>query len=135
MATHVVAAAAAAAGCLLQVARRKGPDGKLLSMGFGFVETDSEAAAKAAIKALQVRVQLHRQFMHYRYLHAVACTQVSIFGKQLQEWKITVCRMLQLQRPYFHAVAGTLCQTCSVCLHHLLCPYVPAPQHLVVFCH
>jgi hypothetical protein len=38
----------------LQVARRKGPDGKLLSMGFGFVETDSEAAAKAAIKALQV---------------------------------------------------------------------------------
>lgn len=37
-----------------QVARRKGPDGKLLSMGFGFVETDSEAAAKAAIKALQV---------------------------------------------------------------------------------
>jgi hypothetical protein len=25
-------------------------------MGFGFVETDSEAAAKAAIKALQVRL-------------------------------------------------------------------------------
>jgi hypothetical protein len=40
--------------CRLQVARRKGPDGKLLSMGFGFVETDSEAAAKVAIKALQV---------------------------------------------------------------------------------
>lgn len=40
--------------CWSQVARRKGSDGKLLSMGFGFVETDSEAAAKAAIKALQV---------------------------------------------------------------------------------
>ena len=37
-----------------QVARRKGPDGKLLSMGYGFVETDSEAAAKTAIKQLQV---------------------------------------------------------------------------------
>lgn len=42
-----------ACGCS-QVARRKGPDGKLLSMGYGFVETDSEAAAKAAIKQLQV---------------------------------------------------------------------------------
>lgn len=41
---------------LLQVARRKGPDGKLLSMGYGFVETDSEAAAKTAIKQLQVRL-------------------------------------------------------------------------------
>ena len=37
-----------------QVARRPGPDGKPLSMGFGFVECDSEAAAKAAIKQLQV---------------------------------------------------------------------------------
>lgn len=41
---------------LLQVARRKGSDGKLLSMGYGFVETDSEAAAKTAIKQLQVRL-------------------------------------------------------------------------------
>lgn len=38
-----------------RVARRKGPDGKLLSMGFGFVECDSEGVAKAAIKQLQVR--------------------------------------------------------------------------------
>lgn len=43
---------------LLQVARRKGSDGKLLSMGYGFVETDSEAAAKTAIKQLQVRCWL-----------------------------------------------------------------------------
>lgn len=35
------------------VARRKGPDGKQLSAGFGFVECSSEAAAKAAVKALQ----------------------------------------------------------------------------------
>jgi len=40
---------------LSQVARRKGPDGKLLSMGYGFVETDSEAVAQAVIKQLQVR--------------------------------------------------------------------------------
>lgn len=51
-------APAAAALLLWQVARRKGPDGKLLSMGFGFVETDSEAAAKAAIQDLQVRRRL-----------------------------------------------------------------------------
>lgn len=38
-----------------QVARRKGPDGKLLSMGYGFVETDSEAVAQTVIKQLQVR--------------------------------------------------------------------------------
>eukprot|EP00879_Flechtneria_rotunda_P010492 GHRR01010968.1.p1 GENE.GHRR01010968.1~~GHRR01010968.1.p1 ORF type:complete len:379 (+),score=174.71 GHRR01010968.1:1448-2584(+) len=42
-----------------KVARRKGADGKLLSMGFGFVETDSEAAAKAAIQQLQVKQALH----------------------------------------------------------------------------
>lgn len=37
----------------MTVARRKGPDGKQLSAGFGFVECSSEAAAKAAVKALQ----------------------------------------------------------------------------------
>lgn len=37
-----------------QVARRKGTDGKLLSMGYGFVEVDSEAVAQAVIKQLQV---------------------------------------------------------------------------------
>ncbi len=52
---HFDAALSSAGGTLhsVKVARRKGPDGKLLSMGFGFVETDSEAAAKAAIKQLQ----------------------------------------------------------------------------------
>ena len=38
-----------------QVARRKGSDGKLLSMGYGFIETDSEGVAQAVIKQLQVR--------------------------------------------------------------------------------
>lgn len=37
-----------------KVARRKGPDGKLLSAGFGFVECSSEEVASAVIKALQV---------------------------------------------------------------------------------
>lgn len=39
---------------VVQVARRKGGDGKLLSMGFGFVEVDSEEAAKAVTQQLQV---------------------------------------------------------------------------------
>ena len=38
-----------------KVARKKGPDGTPLSMGFGFVEVDSEDVAKAVIKKLQVR--------------------------------------------------------------------------------
>lgn len=37
----------------VKVAKKKGPDGKMLSAGFGFVECSSEAAAKAAVKALQ----------------------------------------------------------------------------------
>lgn len=37
----------------VKVAKKKGPDGKVLSAGFGFVECSSEAAAKAAVKALQ----------------------------------------------------------------------------------
>lgn len=37
----------------VKVARKKGPDGKPLSAGFGFVECSSEAAAAAAVKALQ----------------------------------------------------------------------------------
>ena len=36
-----------------KVAKRKGPDGKMLSAGFGFVECSSEAAAKGAVKMLQ----------------------------------------------------------------------------------
>ena len=64
--THTFAHTRGASGhivcccCCCQVARRKGVDGKVLSMGFGFVETDSPAAAKAAIQSLQVRgVPLH----------------------------------------------------------------------------
>jgi len=36
-----------------KVARRKGADGKVLSLGFGFVEVDSPEAAKAVTKQLQ----------------------------------------------------------------------------------
>ena len=36
-----------------KVARKKGPKGELLSMGFGFVECDTDAVAKAVMKALQ----------------------------------------------------------------------------------
>ena len=39
----------------VKVAIRKGPDGKPLSMGFGFVECSSEDVAKAVLKQLQVR--------------------------------------------------------------------------------
>lgn len=35
------------------MAKKKGPDGKVLSAGFGFVECSSEAAAKVAVKTLQ----------------------------------------------------------------------------------
>ncbi len=38
----------------LQVARKKGPDGQSLSMGFGFVEVDSEEVAKVVIQQMQV---------------------------------------------------------------------------------
>lgn len=37
----------------VKVAKRKGPDGKMLSAGFGFVECSSESTVKAAVKALQ----------------------------------------------------------------------------------
>lgn len=39
----------------VKVAMRKGPDGKPLSMGFGFVECSSEDVAKAVLKQLQVQ--------------------------------------------------------------------------------
>ena len=38
----------------VKVALRKGPDGKALSMGFGFVECSSEDVAKAVLKRQQV---------------------------------------------------------------------------------
>ncbi len=37
-----------------KVAKRKGPEGKLLSAGYGFVEFSSEEVAKEVIKQLQV---------------------------------------------------------------------------------
>lgn len=37
-----------------KVAKRKGPDGKMLSAGYGFVECSSEDVAKEVIRALQV---------------------------------------------------------------------------------
>ena len=39
----------------VKVARHRGPNGKLLSAGFGFVECSSEQAARAALKRLQAR--------------------------------------------------------------------------------
>lgn len=39
----------------VKVAMRKGPDGKSLSMGFGFVECSSEYVAKTVLRQLQVR--------------------------------------------------------------------------------
>lgn len=39
----------------VKVAIRKGPDGKPLSMGFGFVECSSEDVAKAVLRQLQVQ--------------------------------------------------------------------------------
>lgn len=52
---HFDAAVSAAGGTVraVKVAKKKGPDGKQLSAGFGFVECSSEAVAKAAVKALQ----------------------------------------------------------------------------------
>jgi len=37
-----------------KVTKRKGAEGKLLSAGYGFVECSSEAAARVAVKKLQV---------------------------------------------------------------------------------
>ena len=42
----------------VKVAVRKGPAGKPLSMGFGFVECSSEAVAKTVLKQLQVTTSL-----------------------------------------------------------------------------
>ncbi|GAB4818001.1 hypothetical protein N2152v2_005047 [Parachlorella kessleri] len=52
---HFEAAAKAAGGKLraAKVAKRKGPEGKLLSAGYGFVECSSEEVAKEVIKQLQ----------------------------------------------------------------------------------
>lgn len=54
---HFDAAVSAAGGSIrsARVAKRKGPDGKPLSAGFGFVECSSEEVAKVAIRKMEVR--------------------------------------------------------------------------------
>ncbi len=56
---HFDAAVSAAGGSIrsARVAKRKGPDGKPLSAGFGFVECSSEEVAKIGVSKMQV--QLH----------------------------------------------------------------------------
>ena len=44
----------------VKVAMRKGPDGKPLSMGFGFVECSFEDVAKAVLRQLQVQNAVRR---------------------------------------------------------------------------
>lgn len=53
---HFDAVVSAAGGSIraASVAKRKGPDGKPLSSGFGFVECSSEEVAKIAIQKQQV---------------------------------------------------------------------------------
>ena len=50
----------------VKVARHRGPNGKLLSAGFGFVECSSEQAARAALK----RLQASSLVTEFRCLHA-----------------------------------------------------------------
>lgn len=55
----------------VKVAMRKGPDGKPLSMGFGFVECSTEGVAKAVLRQLQVRnwsIHWHN-VRHISFLH------------------------------------------------------------------
>ena len=54
---HFDGAVSAAGGHIRasRVARRKGPDGKPLSAGYGFVECSSEDVAKIALAKLQAR--------------------------------------------------------------------------------
>ena len=55
---HFDAAVSSAGGSIrsARVAKRKGPDGKPLSAGFGFVECSSEEVAKIGISKMQVRM-------------------------------------------------------------------------------
>lgn len=55
---HFDSAVSAAGGYIrsARITRKKGPDGKLLSAGFGFVECSSEAVARAVLKKMQVWV-------------------------------------------------------------------------------
>ncbi len=53
---HFDTAVSAAGGSIrsARVAKRKGPDGKALSAGYGFVECSSEEVAKIALAKMQV---------------------------------------------------------------------------------
>ncbi len=74
LAKHFDKAVSAAGGRLHSacVARRKASDGKLLSMGFGFVECDSEEVAKVVLKQLQVSWVLFVPPVGVQHLAAVA---------------------------------------------------------------
>lgn len=64
---HFDAAISAAGGAIrsARVAKRKGPDGKPLSAGFGFIECSSEEVAKIGIAKMQVRAAaLDSSFLH-----------------------------------------------------------------------
>lgn len=56
---HFDGAASAAGGSLkaAKVAKRRGPNGKPLSAGYGFVEFSSQSVAKAVLRKLQVRTR------------------------------------------------------------------------------
>ena len=53
----------------VKVAVRKGPDGKPLSMGFGFIECSSEDVAKAVLKQLQVSHHHSQALLQARPTH------------------------------------------------------------------
>ena len=59
-----------------KVAMRKGPDGKPLSMGFGFVECSSEDVAKAVLKQLQVGYSTDIAHCHKHECGCLCATQL-----------------------------------------------------------
>jgi hypothetical protein len=106
---------------VLQVARRKGPDGKLLSMGYGFVETDSEAAANTAIKQLQVETQCWqpRQLPH-------AVSSVIVLPLLCPSLKCRPCFSIAAEAPGCMLIKHTaMCiQMCMACTAAALTSFV-----------
>ena len=79
---HFDAAVSSAGGNIrsARVAKRKGPDGKPLSAGFGFVECSSEEVAKIGISKMQVRMLNSALLGHteeFMPLKAEDCTQAA----------------------------------------------------------
>ena len=70
----------------VKVAVRKGPDGKPLSMGFGFVECSSEDIAKAVLQQLQVS---------HRHSQCSATSQAYILSLYLPFELVTHCCLVQ----------------------------------------